>query len=207
MKPTYKMKLRSAVAAGILGLSGAMLANITQAADYPEPGDFARGSRVWAENCGRCHGIRGAKELRDDQWITTVFHMRLRAGLTGQETRDVLTFLQSSNAASVASKAVKPASTSASSAPTPGLTGKVIFDQTCVACHAPNGKGALPGVPDFTRKDGRLAKSDDVLLQHIANGYQSPGSPMAMPPRGGNTSLSEGDLRNVLNYLRETFGS
>ena len=71
--------------------------SITQAADFPEKGDFVKGAKAWANNCTRCHNLRDAKELRDDQWITTTFHMRVRAGLTGQETRDILTFLQQSN--------------------------------------------------------------------------------------------------------------
>jgi len=60
-------------------------------------GDFARGAKSWADNCLRCHNVRDPKELRDDQWVTTTFHMRVRAGLTGQETRDIITFLQMSN--------------------------------------------------------------------------------------------------------------
>jgi hypothetical protein len=41
-----------------------------------------------------------------------------------------------------------------------GLAGKVVYDETCVACHGPDGTGVLPGVPDFTSKSGPLAKSD-----------------------------------------------
>ncbi len=67
------------------------------AADYPEKGDFARGAKAWSENCNRCHNMRGPSELRDDQWITTTFHMRVRGGLTGEEVRDIITFLQTSN--------------------------------------------------------------------------------------------------------------
>lgn len=67
------------------------------AADYPPPGDVSRGAQAWVDNCMRCHNSRDPRELRDDQWITTVFHMRVRAGLTGQEARDILTFLQESN--------------------------------------------------------------------------------------------------------------
>jgi len=70
---------------------------VVHAADFPEKGDFVKGAKAWANNCTRCHNLRDAKELRDDQWITTTFHMRVRAGLTGQETRDILTFLQQSN--------------------------------------------------------------------------------------------------------------
>lgn len=60
-------------------------------------GDFTRGAKSWSDNCTRCHNVRDPKELRDDQWITTTYHMRVRAGLTGQETRDIIEFLQKSN--------------------------------------------------------------------------------------------------------------
>jgi len=66
-------------------------------AEYPPEGDFVRGARLWAENCNRCHNIRDPRELRDDQWITTIYHMRVRAGLTGQDVRDIYTFLKQSN--------------------------------------------------------------------------------------------------------------
>ncbi len=170
--------------------------------DYPEAGDFARGSKAWAQNCARCHNIRSASELRDDQWLTTVFHMRVRAGLTGQEARDILTFLQTSNVSFTPGEPARPEASPAST-----LSGKEIYQQTCVACHGVDGKGAFPGVPDFTQPDGRLSKSDEVLLQHVRNGFQSPGSPMAMPPRGGNGSLSDADLSTVIRYLRSEFGS
>ncbi len=170
--------------------------------DYPEPGDFARGSQAWAQNCSRCHNIRAPGELRDDQWLTTVFHMRVRAGLTGQEARDILTFLQTSNVSFTPGEPARPDESHASA-----LSGQEIYQQTCIACHGADGTGAFAGVPDFTDPKGRLSKSDDVLLQHVRNGFQSPGSPMAMPPRGGNSNLTDADLRNVIQYLRSKFGS
>ena len=150
------------------------------AADYPEPGDFASGSRVWAENCNRCHNIRDPRDLRDDQWITSTFHMRIRAGLTGGETGDILAFLQASNTV-------------------------IAADSKLIACHGPDGKGALPGVPNFSHADGPLGKSNEILHQNILRGYQSPGSPMAMPPKGGNPALTGDDIDLVLRYLREVF--
>ena len=60
-------------------------------------GDVGRGAKAWVDNCTRCHDARDPKELRDDQWITTTYHMRIRAGLTGQQTRDIIAFLQMSN--------------------------------------------------------------------------------------------------------------
>jgi hypothetical protein len=41
--------------------------------------------------------MRDAAELRDDQWRPVVAHMRLRAGLTATESRQILQFLQQSN--------------------------------------------------------------------------------------------------------------
>jgi cytochrome c5 len=67
------------------------------AAAEPDPMQFARGAQSWANNCARCHNMRDPKELRDDQWRAAVGHMRVRAGLTGQEARDILVFLQGSN--------------------------------------------------------------------------------------------------------------
>ena len=73
------------------------------------------------------------------------------------------------------------------------------------ACHAEDGTGLVAGVPNFTKRGGRLAQSDEVLLQHIIDGYQTPGSPMAMPPRGGDPDLTDGDLRNSLSFIRSQF--
>lgn len=201
MKYFNKTTRNSALVAACL-LASAGFVSTVQAADYPEPGNFTNGSKVWAQNCGRCHNIRGPKELRDDQWISTAFHMRMRAGLTGQETRDLITFLQGSN-----TKAVKASSPAIVAVPTTaGMSGKDIFHGTCSACHGSDGKGAFPGTPDFTSSTGPLSKSDDVLIDHITNGFQSPGSPMAMPPKGGNPNLDADSIKAVLSYLRETFG-
>ena len=84
--------------------------------------------------------------------------------------------------------------------------GGEIYAQTCVACHGADGRGVLPGVPDFTSASGPLAK-EDALLQHITDGFQTPGSPMAMPSKGGNPDLTEEDVMSVLRYLREHYGT
>ncbi|VAW79737.1 Cytochrome c, class I [hydrothermal vent metagenome] len=202
MKIHLTTPFKSTVAAISFGAIS-LLSFPATAFDYPEKGDFAKGSLAWAENCARCHNIRSANELRDDQWLTTVFHMRVRAGLTGQEARDILTFLQTSNVSFV--QETPPASTAESAAST--LSGKEIYQQTCIACHGADGTGAFAGVPDFTDPKGRLSKSDEELLKNVRNGFQTPGSPMAMPPRGGNGALTEGDLHNVIEYLHSEFGS
>ena len=81
------------VAAGLL----VSLATSNVVAEQQDASVFARGANSWAQNCARCHNMRDAKEFRDDQWRVIVTHMRVRAGLTGQEARDILRFLQANN--------------------------------------------------------------------------------------------------------------
>ena len=85
--------------------------------------------------------------------------------------------------------------------------GKAIYSQTCIACHGVNGKGAIPGVSDFTAKDSPLSKSDAELVKNVSEGFKSPGSFMAMPPKGGNPTLTDADVKAVLAYLRSEFGT
>ena len=180
------------------------LPSITYSQDFPEKGEFAAGAKSWADNCARCHNMRDPQDLRDDQWVTTAFHMRLRAGLTGQQTRDILTFLQASNNRA---KTVDVALLQVDSAPITSMSGEEIYNQTCIACHGANGKGMVPGAPDFTKPNGPLAQSDEVLLKHITEGFMSKGSPMAMPPKGGNSNLTESDIRAVLQHMKKTFSN
>jgi len=62
--------------------------------------DLANGAKVWAETCMRCHNVRTPDNLSKRAWIYSMNHMRVRAGLTGQETRDVLAFILSSKTSS-----------------------------------------------------------------------------------------------------------
>jgi len=51
-----------------------------------------------------------------------------------------------------------------------------------------------------------MAYSTASLFTHIKNGFQSRGRIAAMPPKGGNPALTDADIRNVIAYLRRTFG-
>ncbi len=83
--------------------------------------------------------------------------------------------------------------------------GAEVYGETCVACHGENGKGEIPGVPDFTSKDGPLSKSDEILIRNVTNGFISPGAVMEMPALGGNPDLTQQDVKDVIAYLRKTF--
>ena len=79
--------------------------------------------------------------------------------------------------------------------------GQKTYRMFCAACHQPDGRG-LPGsqVANFVDDKTRLAKTDEQLLQTIANGSEAKG----MPAFG--VVLSTGQRRAVLSYLRATFG-
>lgn len=255
MQYKNRVKLLSMLT-GILLFSG-IIQNCAFGDNTNNSGDLARGAKIWANNCGRCHNYRAPTEFSANNWHLIMQHMRIQAGLTGQETRDVYAFLAAQSVSTQISTSApqvenipvestgpgvqgstinpstyKPAATinkpqqqlqnisqttstqTASAAQSANSvqpaqstkSGAAIYAQTCEACHGANGKGAIPGVPDFTTKNGILSKSNSVLLQHIINGFQTPGSPMAMPARGGNANLTNEDLQNALNYIRQKFG-
>lgn len=97
MQKIKRTTLRIAMTCTLLALGGTVLpAGAAEQTTAPKA-DFVRGAKLWAANCNRCHNMRDPKDQRDDEWSATVNHMRLRAGLTGQDTRDITKFLQESN--------------------------------------------------------------------------------------------------------------
>ena len=204
------MKTKTALVAMTAGMGAVIgLSQVTTAQVSSPPGQAeaaARGAKAWADNCASCHNMRSPLEKSDRQWAIAATHMRVRANLPGDVVDDIIIFLQSSNEKTAAptTAATATASTSTPSlAPGDPARGARIYAETCVACHGENGKGAIEGVPDL---NARMAKSDEVLLRHIVEGFQSPGSPMPMPAKGGNPDLTDQDMADTLAYLRKSFG-
>lgn len=56
----------------------------------------ANGAKLWSQNCNRCHEMRSLNDFTKRQWFVAAQHMRVRAGLTGQDVRDIVAFLQGS---------------------------------------------------------------------------------------------------------------
>ena len=55
------------------------------------------GSKLWAQNCARCHNSRPSSDYSNEKWDVAMLHMRVRANLTAQEHKSILEFLQSGN--------------------------------------------------------------------------------------------------------------
>lgn len=80
--------------------------------------------------------------------------------------------------------------------------GKAVYEQRCLACHGPQGKGdgptgkvLIPPAADFTSAASKK-KSDADLLKIIENGKP----PTAMVAWKGQ--LSDQDIQNVLAYVK-----
>ena len=102
--------------------------------------------------------------------------------------------------------AATPASASAPAASGGGgdaqaARGAEIFYQTCKACHGAT--SPIPGAPKVTKNEDwapRIKQGEETLVQHAINGFN------AMPPKGGNTALSDDDIKATVHYMVKQSG-
>jgi len=98
--------------------------------------------------------------------------------------------------ATAASAAAAPPSTASATttASAGAANGKAVYDETCHVCHATG----LAGSPKFGDKAAwapRIATGIDALHKAAINGLN------AMPPRGGNASLSDAQVKAAVDYM------
>lgn len=74
--------------------------------------------------------------------------------------------------------------------------GKAIYEKNCASCHKTGVAGA-PKLDDKAAWSDRIAKGKDTLYDNSINGYKS------MPPKGGNSSLSNEDVKAAVDYMVE----
>ncbi len=55
------------------------------------------GVELWGKTCNRCHNFRPATQYTDSEWEAIMDHMRIRAYLTGEDTKKIKKFLQMMN--------------------------------------------------------------------------------------------------------------
>ncbi len=84
--------------------------------------------------------------------------------------------------------------------------GKSLYQTYCAACHGTDGRGLVPGVPDLPKRWKDSPPDWQLVFERVRDGFQSPGSPMAMPPRGG-ADLSDSELRDILAYMKNWLAS
>ncbi|WP_417784465.1 c-type cytochrome [Terasakiella pusilla] len=81
------------------------------------------------------------------------------------------------------------------------------YAEYCAACHGFDGSGMSADIPDFTDESNRLRKSDNALIKIIMEGVQQADGTIVMPAFGGAEPFSYEQSQQLLDFLRESFGS
>ena len=162
----------------------------------------------------------GNPDLTDDEVHRAVVYLADQAGATWKEPAPTQTASAAPPAAAAPAVAPAPAAPApaataatttatptagAASAPTAGAPattatasaggeGKAVYDQTCHVCHATG----LAGSPKFGDKAAwapRIATGMDKLYNAALHGLN------AMPPKGGNTALTDAQVKAAVDYM------
>lgn len=97
--------------------------------------------------------------------------------------------------------AATPAATPAPAAPaaaTAAIDGAAIYKKSCGLCHA-SGVAGAPKYGDKAQWAPRIAQGNDTLYTHAIQGFK--GKAGVMPAKGGNTSLSDEQVKAAVDYM------
>ena len=78
------------------------------------------------------------------------------------------------------------------------LSGPQVYNQACLACHGA-GVGGAPVVGESAAWSTRIAQGNEVLSNHVIEGYT--GSAGYMPPKGGRADLSDEEILAAMTYM------
>ena len=96
--------------------------------------------------------------------------------------------------------------TSAGNAGGDAVHGLEIYRTSCIACHGEGGVGIEGLGKPWIGSEFIISSTDAELLAFIQVGRPSDDpdntTGVAMPPRGGNSSLTDADLMDVIAYMR-----
>lgn len=80
------------------------------------------------------------------------------------------------------------------SLPTMASDGKAVYDKGCATCHN-SGVAGAPKLGDKAVWDKRLGAGKDALVTAALKGKG------AMPAKGGNSALTEGEIKAAVDYM------
>ena len=84
--------------------------------------------------------------------------------------------------------------------------GKVVFDRVCATCHGKDAKGLPRLGKDLHDNAFTKGLSDDELVEFLKIGrpayHELNETGVDMPPKGGDPTITDDDLRNVVAFLR-----
>jgi cytochrome c5 len=93
----------------------------------------------------------------------------------------------------------EPATTAQATAVATPPTDAQIYQQYCALCHV-SGVAGAPQLEDKDEWEKREKQGEEVLLQHVVNGYN------AMPAKGTCMTCSEADLQATIEYMLQQAG-
>ncbi len=76
--------------------------------------------------------------------------------------------------------------------------GKSAYNKTCALCHGAGVAGA-PKPGDKADWGPRIAQGKDTLYKHALEGFN--GAKGSMPARGGNSSMSDDDVKAAVDHM------
>jgi cytochrome c5 len=136
----------------------------------------------------------GDPSLTDEEIARAVVLMANEAGASFKAPAAPKPGPAAATPAQPAQAAAQPAQASAPPAKPAAAEGKAVYDQTCVACHMQSVAGS-PKLGDKTAWAPRIDTGMDSLVQSVLKGKG------AMPPKGGNASLSEAQVRAAVEFM------
>jgi cytochrome c5 len=168
------------------------------------------GEAIVQATCAACHqaGVAKAPKIGDKtDWAAPIKQgvnamvqsvikgkgaMPPKAGdpsLTDEEIRRAVVHMANQAGAGLKAPAAPATQKSAAAA-----DGKAVYDKVCVACHQVSVAGS-PRLGDKPAWAPRLKAGTDALVQSVIKGKG------AMPPKAGNPSLSEGEIRAAVEFM------
>ena len=189
---------------------------VAAVAAAPAAGGAQRtGSQVVEATCGKCHleGVGGAPKIGDrTAWINRVklglnkvYESALKghagmparggmADLSDTEVKHAVEYMMNSGAGTPVAAAPALAAAAAPAAAPAVDVGKKVYDAGCVACHG----AGIAGAPKFGDKAAWAPRIKTGMDAMYATAIKGKG---VMPPKGGNVSLSDADVKAAVDYM------
>ena len=105
---------------------------------------------------------------------------------------------ESAQQAAAPAESAAPATVAQAPAAATDTKGEDTFKKACALCHQTGAAGA-PIAGNKADWEARIAQGNDMLYEHAIKGFT--GSKGAMPPKGGNASLSDDDVKAAVDYM------
>jgi len=80
------------------------------------------------------------------------------------------------------------------------IAGRSTWMGTCRNCHLMGVSGA-PSVTDYAAWEARISKGERALYRSALKGIRDSGGEIRMPPRGGNSRLTDEQVKGAVDYM------